>query len=42
LHRYKPALAYHFGIRPWEIDKLTWAEFEQFCQAADELNKPIS
>lgn len=39
LRRYKPALAYHFGIRPWEIEKLTWAEFELFCAEVDQLNK---
>jgi len=33
------ALAFHFGIRPWEIDRLTIDEFYAFCDAADELAK---
>lgn len=32
-------LAYHFGIRPWEIDNLSIDEFYAFCDACDYLNE---
>jgi hypothetical protein len=32
-------LAYHFNVRPWEIDLLTIDEFYALCDACDELNK---
>lgn len=34
-----PALAYHFGIRPWEIDDLSYGEVIVFIQALQDLNK---
>lgn len=30
------------GIRPWEIDRLTYAEFEQACAAIDAYQKANS
>jgi len=32
-------MAFHFGIRPWEIDRLSMSEFYGFCDAVDELAK---
>lgn len=32
-------LTYHFGLRPWEIDRLTLDEFEAYCRAVRELEK---
>lgn len=34
-----PALAYHFGIHPWDIERLTYGEIESFQRALDDLNK---
>lgn len=34
-----PALAYHFGIRPWEVDDLTFGEVDVFIAALADLNK---
>jgi hypothetical protein len=32
-------LAYHFGVRPWEINLLTIDQFYGLCDACDELAK---
>ena len=34
-----PAFAYHFGIRPWEVDLLTYRDFENLCAAVEQINK---
>lgn len=34
-----PALAYHFGILPWEVDSLTYGELAVFIDALADLNK---
>ena len=36
-----PALAHHFGVRPWEIDLLTVPDFHTLCAAADELKRQM-
>ncbi|MDQ3107510.1 MAG: hypothetical protein M3Q68_06850 [Actinomycetota bacterium] len=33
-----PSLAYHFGIRPWEVQHLTFAEIREFTDQANRLN----
>lgn len=30
-------LAYHFGLKPWELDRLRWWEFSAFCTAIDDM-----
>jgi hypothetical protein len=35
-------MAFHFGIRPWEIDSLTIDQFYAFCDALDEIAKKAS
>jgi len=32
-----PGLAHWFGIRPWEIDDLTFGELDMFVQALGKL-----
>lgn len=34
-----PALAYHFGIHPWQVDDLTYGEAEAFLAALQEINR---
>ena len=34
-----PALSHHFGIRPWEIDLLTYGEIAVYLRALQELTK---
>jgi hypothetical protein len=34
-----PALAYHFCIRPWEVDDLTYGEIVTFLDALSDLNE---
>lgn len=34
-----PALAFHFGIRPWEVDDLTYGEMSPFLDALQNLNR---
>lgn len=34
-----PALAYHFMIRPWELDQLAVEDFHRLCAEVDALNK---
>ena len=36
--RHLIALAYHFGIKPWEIDRLSIHEFYALCDACESLN----
>jgi hypothetical protein len=36
------ALAFHFGIRPWEFDLMTYDQFAAFCDACDEIAKKAS
>lgn len=38
--RYLVPLAFHFRVRPWEIDLLTIREFYALCEACDVLNDP--
>lgn len=33
------SLARHFGIKPWEIDRLTVEEFIAFCDAVDHIEQ---
>jgi hypothetical protein len=35
-------LAYHFGLHPWDVDRLTWWQFDAFCDAADEIARQAS
>lgn len=35
---YMTAFVVHFGIKPWEIDRLTVTEFLALCQYVDQLN----
>lgn len=39
LRRSLPALAYHFGIHPWDVDRLTYGEVDAFLSALADLNK---
>ena len=39
---YMAALAYHFGVRPWEIDLLTVDEFDHLCAAVDQIAEEAS
>jgi hypothetical protein len=32
-------LAHHFGIRPWEIERLSYADFTSLCAALDAIGK---
>jgi hypothetical protein len=32
--------AEYLGIRPWEIDRLTLAEFNALCKYIDDKNEP--
>jgi hypothetical protein len=32
-------LAYHFGMKPWDVDRLTVAEFDLFCRAVAEIER---
>lgn len=32
-----PALSYHFGIRPWEVDDLTRRELGHYLAALDQV-----
>lgn len=34
-----PALTYHFGLRPWELEHLTGREVAVYLQALDQLNQ---
>jgi hypothetical protein len=34
-----PAFSYHFGIQPWDIERLTYGEIESYQRALAELNK---
>ena len=34
-----PALAYHFGIHPWQVDDLSYGELEVFLAALVDLSK---
>lgn len=33
----KPALTYHFGIKPWEVDDLTGRELAYYLAALDQI-----
>jgi hypothetical protein len=39
--RYSFALAHLLHIRPWEIDLLTYEQFEQACAAIDEYDRKM-
>lgn len=39
--RYSFALANLLNIRPWEIDLLTYEQFEQACAAIDEYDRKM-
>jgi hypothetical protein len=34
-----PAFSHHFGIQPWQVDDLTYAEIEVYLSALADLNK---
>ncbi len=34
-----PALSYHFGIHPWQVDDLTYGEIEVYLAALNDLNR---
>lgn len=38
-HRYMVSMTYHFGLRPWEIDRLTVVQFDGYAAAVDNLNR---
>lgn len=40
--RYQYAFAHLLHIRPWEIDLLTYEQFEYCCRAVDEHAKQMS
>lgn len=33
-----PAISYHFGIRPWDTERLSTAEIRQYLDALDDLH----
>ena len=33
-----PALSFHFGLKPWELELLTFGELDAYLDALDELN----
>ena len=35
--RYWLLILVHFGIKPWEIDRLAVVEFELLCKQADQI-----
>ncbi len=37
--RYLAAFAYHFGVRPWEWDLLTWADVQALTAAVEAMAK---
>ena len=39
--RYSFALAHLLHIRPWEIDLLTYEQFENACRAVDEYERQM-
>lgn len=39
--RYEFALAHLLHIRPWEIDLLTYQQFENACAAIDEYDRKM-
>lgn len=34
-----PAFSYHFGIQPWDVDRLTYGEIDVYVSALTDLNK---
>jgi hypothetical protein len=34
-----PALSMHFGIHPWDVERLTYGEIPVYLDALAELNK---
>jgi hypothetical protein len=34
-----PALAHLFGVRPWEIDRLSVRDFRMLCRAVDDTER---
>jgi hypothetical protein len=39
LRKQLPAFSYHFGIHPWDIERLTYGEIETYLDALADLNK---
>ncbi len=39
LHTVWPALSYHFGIHPWNVDRLSAAEVRVYLDALEEINE---
>lgn len=39
LRRTLPALSFHFGIQPWDLDRMTYGEIEVYLEALAELSK---
>lgn len=37
--KYLPALSKHFGLHPWDVDRLTYHDFEVYCSVVDEMNR---
>jgi len=35
-----PSLTYHFGIKPWEVGRLSAGELNEYLAALEELNRP--
>jgi hypothetical protein len=40
--KYASALAFHFGVRPWEHDLMTYNQFAALCKACDEIAEKAS
>ncbi len=39
LRRQLPAFSHHFGIQPWDIDRLTYGELDLYLEQLRELAK---
>lgn len=40
IDRWWPVILYHFGMRPWELRRLTRAQLARLCREAEHLNRP--
>jgi hypothetical protein len=32
-------LTYHFGLKPWDVDRLSLVEFDAYCSEVDSIEK---
>jgi hypothetical protein len=35
-----PALSHHYGLKPWDIDRMTYREIEKYTADCARLNQP--